>query len=124
MNTQLTGRCWICGDGVTVYQIVKNILQRPRPDVIHFLVEEDGFGFPSGHTMIGIVFLGLLALILWKEGKPKWISVLLVVWGILIGLSRIYVGVHHPTDVVGGWCMGLIILIFWSQVFRLSPNRK
>lgn len=109
---------------VTFYQVIKNILQRPRPDAVNWLIEEHGFGFPSGHTMIGVVFFGLLALILWKEGKPKWISVLLLVWGVLVGLSRIYVGVHHPTDVLAGWCMGGIILVFWSQVFGLCPFQK
>ena len=79
---------------VLVNTIIKNIIQRPRPDHLR-LIKQGGYSFPSGHSMIAVCVYGT-------------ILTLLI---LLIGISRIYVGVHYPSDVLTGYLISIIILI-------------
>ena len=89
--------------------LLKYIIVEPRPFVtlsnVHLLItEDDPFSFPSGHTTSTFAVLSVLALKL----KNKLWAVVLVLWGILIGFSRIYVGVHYPLDVLAGAIIGIV----------------
>ena len=103
-------------------QILKYILQRPRPTEYR-LIEETGFSFPSGHSMVSMAFYGYLIYLIYKYVKNKyikWISIALL--SILIGtigISRIYLGVHYTSDVLGGFLISLSYLI----VYTLIVNR-
>lgn len=103
-------------------QILKNILQRPRPTEYR-LIEETGFSFPSGHSMVSMAFYGYLIYLIYKYVKNKylkWISiVLLSILICYIGISRIYLGVHYTSDVLGGFLISLSYLI----VYTLIVNR-
>ncbi len=103
-------------------QILKNILQRPRPTEYR-LIEETGFSFPSGHSMVSMAFYGYLIYLIYKYVKNKdlkWISiVLLSILICSIGISRIYLGVHYTSDVLGGFLISLSYLI----VYTLIVNR-
>ena len=103
-------------------QILKYILQRPRPTE-HRLIEETGFSFPSGHSMVSMAFYGYLIYLIYKYVKNKdlkWISiVLLSILICSIGISRIYLGVHYTSDVLGGFLISLSYLI----VYTLIVNR-
>ena len=103
-------------------QILKYILQRPRPTEYR-LIEETGFSFPSGHSMISMAFYGYLIYLICKYVKNKdlkWISiVLLSILICSIGISRIYLGVHYTSDVLGGFLISLSYLI----VYTLIVNR-
>lgn len=94
---------------------LKSIFQRPRPDVSMHLIEQGGWSFPSGHSITSMVVFGLLIWLVQRNVKNKKaanvLTVLLAIPWLGIGLSRIYVGVHYPTDVLGGWCLGLVILM-------------
>lgn len=93
-------------------KLIKVLVQRPRPAVEH-LVEQGGFSFPSGHSLSAMVFYGLIALILLNRlpgKKGRWAAALLGVLILLVGLSRIYVGVHFASDVLAGLCEGFIWL--------------
>lgn len=98
----------------TIQTIIKVIVHRPRPPVENFLILQGGFSFPSGHSCSGLVFYGLFAYLLLyttvDKTVYKTVGILFIVLAIIIGLSRIYVGVHYPTDVLGGWSLGLAIL--------------
>ncbi|WP_164848116.1 phosphatase PAP2 family protein [Lacticaseibacillus hulanensis] len=94
--------------------IVKNIVERPRPFLsdsqVHNLVAAGGWSFPSGHSagavlLYGTIFVCATALVnkRWAQNTLRTISVALM---ILIPLSRIYVQVHYPTDVIAGFCLG------------------
>lgn len=117
---------------VGFYETLKFIFQRPRPDMALRLIYESGFSFPSGHTLTSLVVWGMLILLirsysrvptaLWEEAAPdvpravnrrtvRVLTAILTAYIILMGFSRIYVGVHFPTDVIASWCLGSCILI-------------
>lgn len=99
--------------------IVKKIIGRNRPDKINWLVVEKGYSFPSGHTMISITFYGLLIYFINKSNIKKTTKILLsIILGILIlliGLSRIYLGVHYFSDVIGGLLWGGLLLFSYIK---------
>ncbi len=104
---------------VLVGQGLKFFIQRPRPPVIYRLVEESGFSFPSGHSMIGTVLYGYLVALLWRSQcskKTKWLgTIFLSMFIFSIGFSRIYLGVHYASDVLAGFLLGTLYLwIFFS----------
>ena len=103
-------------------QILKYILQRPRPTEYR-LIEETGFSFPSGHSMVSMAFYGYFIYLIYKYVKNKyvkWISIVLLITLICsIGISRIYLGVHYTSDVLGGFLISLSYLI----VYTLIVNR-
>lgn len=102
-------------------QILKYILQRPRPTEYR-LIEETGFSFPSGHSMVSMAFYGYLIYLIYKYVKNKdlkWISiVLLSILICSIGISRIYLGVHYTSDVLGGFLISLSYLIVYTLIIN------
>ena len=97
-------------------QLLKRILQRPRPTEYR-IIEETGYSFPSGHSMISMAFYGYLIYLIYKYVKNKyikWISiVLLSILICAIGISRIYLGVHYTSDVLGGFLISISYLIIY-----------
>lgn len=109
----------IAGMGMLVIlsTVLKKIYARPRPVITH-LVKETSYSFPSNHTAASSMFAGILAIICWQHIRHRTIrqvSVIMVVAiGLLVGVSRVYLGVHYPTDIIGGWLLsaGLLCLIY------------
>lgn len=95
--------------------VLKNLFGRQRP-LIPLLEEARGLSFPSGHALMSITFYGLLIYIAWKHVRNKtlrWSIVLfLCLLILLIGFSRIYLRVHYTTDVMAGFAMGFLWLVF------------
>jgi membrane-associated phospholipid phosphatase len=101
--------CSIGGYGVAL--IAKHVIERPRPVEIlhdvHARAAETGMGFPSGHTMImTVIMFAILPYLPWKW---RWIVPIPI---ILMALSRIYLGVHVPLDVIGGFAVGVGVISF------------
>lgn len=102
-------------------QLLKYIIQRPRPEGYRLIVES-GYSFPSGHSMVSMAFYGLIIYLIWKMVKNKRIKY--VACGILgflipmIGFSRIYLGVHYASDVIGGFAISIVYLLLFTNVTR------
>ena len=112
-----------CGGALVLNGTMKLFFQRPRPQLPWAQVLPD-YSFPSGHTMNGVVFYVALALILWSIlGRRIGLTALaiasLLVFG--IGVSRIYLGYHYLTDVVGGLLAGIAWLLVVGGAFRARP---
>ena len=97
-----------------IYKLVKGFFQRPRPEMEVRLIPQGGYSFPSGHSMNCIVCFGILIYLIRRycpnRTATNVLTVLLSLLIIGIGTSRVYVGVHFPTDVLGGWSLGLAFL--------------
>ena len=91
----------------------KNIYQRPRPEILH-LVEEKGFSFPSGHSLAVTIMVGTLIVIFSQRIKDQlWkriVQILLEFYLLSVLVSRVYLGVHYPSDVLASLCVGLGVL--------------
>ena len=134
---------------LTLYELLKFIFQRPRPDISFHLISQGGYSFPSGHSLTAFVVWGTLILLLHayanRENRPRKVihktisspqhgenisspqslrfphlqnkktvffaTVLIGIYIFLMGISRIYLGVHYPTDVLGSWLLGGGILV-------------
>jgi len=94
---------------------LKHLFNRPRPD-IPLLYEAKGLSFPSGHALMSVTFYGLLIYIVFKTYRDKdwkWIIIsLLILLILVIGFTRIYLRVHYTTDVIAGYCIGFLWLVF------------
>lgn len=104
--------------------IVKNIVARPRPyrmiETLSILIPEPGeYSFPSGHTSSSFAAGVVLYLML-----PKKYGVPAMILAFLIGISRLYVGVHYPTDVLGGMVMGTLIAVAVVKVTELIEKKR
>ena len=109
-------------------QLLKRVLQRPRPTEYR-IIEETGYSFPSGHSMISMAFYGYLIYLIYKyvENKyVKWILIsLLSVLICLIGVSRIYLGVHYTSDVLGGFLISISYLVIYiSAVNKFLVEKR
>lgn len=91
--------------------LLKNIFHRIRPQ-FHPLIIENDFSFPSGHAMNSFVFYLSLSYIFFQVTKNRKLSIMVTIIStlliIIIGISRIYLGVHYPSDVLGGYIAGII----------------
>ena len=105
--------------GLTLNTMLKNIVLRRRPYFDHpeiklfrtvdstadiYDIKAQGYSFPSGHATNSVTLYGFLAL----KTKKKWMRIPAVILPLLVGFSRIVVGAHYPTDVLGGWAVGII----------------
>lgn len=97
-------------------QLLKFILHRPRPTEYR-IIEAIGYSFPSGHSMVSMAFYGYLMYLTYKYIKNKYLKwTIIIVLSILIcliGISRIYLGVHYTSDVLGGFLISISYLVIY-----------
>ena len=104
-----------------INQALKFIIKRPRPSDL-FLIVETGYSFPSGHSMVSLSFYGLLIYFIYKYFKNKKLKIFLITLLsliiVIIGVSRVYLGVHFVSDVVSGFLLSLSYLIIFIKVIN------
>jgi len=123
---------FICLIGEAVLNFLfKNLFERSRPDLFR-VVEEAGYSFPSGHAMVSVCFYGMLTYLIVRHiSSWHWRLVVITLTLALIaaiGVSRVYLGVHYPTDVVAGyfaggmWLAFCISLLIWRESRRMEKD--
>jgi len=113
--------------GGALSQILKLWFGRARPDVVPHLVSVASLSFPSGHSMLSVVTYLTLGALMARFARRRRIRMYCIgvslVLALVIGLSRIYLGVHFPTDVLAGWSAGLAWALLWWLVARALQYR-
>ncbi len=108
-----------------INQILKNILKRTRPIGIN-IINVSGYSFPSGHSMVSMAFYGYLIYIIYKTVKNKPLKIISMLFLssliILIGISRIYLGVHYTSDVLSGFLISIVYLIIFIKITDKYTN--
>jgi undecaprenyl-diphosphatase len=117
-----------------IQRALKVSFHRARPDLALHLVNQGGYSFPSGHSFTVLIVYGMIIFLCRRNIQNKTaanlITVLLSCLIPLIGFSRIYLGVHYPTDVLGGWSLGLCVLmilisgVYYFQKEIIKPSHK
>ena len=111
-----------------IYIVLKNIIQRPRPPIQERLIEEIGYSFPSGHSTNSIAFYGFIIYLIYNNIKNKLLrNILIIILSILIfliGFSRIYLRVHYASDVIAGFCLGIICVILFISIIYKRIEKK
>ncbi|MGD6778078.1 phosphatase PAP2 family protein [Sutcliffiella horikoshii] len=107
---------------------VKTIFSRDRPSLDH-VVDAGFYSYPSGHSMNSMAFFGAIAFLCYLKIKQTWLrNILMTGCFVLIGLigfSRVYLGVHYPLDVLGGFSMGASWLLFLTGIYlKVVHNKK
>ncbi len=107
--------------------VVKIIVERPRPPEIFHLIFETGYSFPSMHAATSMATYGFLAYMTWKLMRPShhrlpWI-VFLCALILLVGFSRVYLGVHYASDVIAGFAIGAFFLWLGTIVTKQLKSR-
>lgn len=114
--------------GQVLSSLLKFEVDRPRPDLVSHLVNETSLSFPSGHAMLSAVTyltLGSLAARFLPDRTTKvFVLALAVLITVLVGTSRVYLGVHWPSDVLAGWCAGFAWAMLCWLAARLLQRRK
>lgn len=107
---------------VYVNSIVKDVVAHPRPfelDPSVRIGEADGYGLPSGHAQAAAVIWCGLAV----HYRRRWLWVAAILLAGAIGFSRVYLGVHFPTDVIAGWGIGIVLLVIWWSAYSRAAAR-
>lgn len=99
--------------GVVLMLLLKTVFGRPRPDVVPALAEVSSLSFPSGHALMSVaVYVPIaLTLIRYQPRITPLLSTLLVLFILLISFSRMYLGVHYPSDIIAGWAIGTVCVL-------------
>ena len=106
--------------GASVLNVVlKHIFMRARPHLWDRAFEH-GYSFPSGHSMVSIAFILALTFVLWHSKCRNWIISLGTVFMLIVGFSRLYLGVHFPTDVITGYLIAGLWTVTVVYAFRLQ----
>lgn len=131
---EFAGLALCLAGGALLNLLLKNLFERSRPDQFTMVVAT-GYSFPSGHAMVSLCFYGMLAFLIARRIK-KWqyrygIAVLTMLFIAAIGVSRIYLGVHYPSDIAAGFAAGAVWLTFtisllwwWEEQRRVKENNN
>lgn len=109
--------------------LIKYLVAKPRPPDVYHLVDSYGASFPSAHSVYASALACLIFYLTINHPKHLWIGITIAIWVIMMGISRIYLGVHFPSDVLSGWSIsfiwiwGLYGLFCRYKLFVLMNNK-
>lgn len=114
--------------GMVVATLLKDVFQRPRPEIVPHIVYASSSSFPSGHSMMSaLTYLTLAALLARSQERRRLKAFFLLLAALLtfmVGVSRVYLGVHWPTDVLAGWMAGAVwALLCWTAAKWLQGRK-
>lgn len=113
--------------GLLIAQVAKQLIERDRPSLLDYAVPQEPWkfdSFPSGHTSTSFAVATMLWLITYRDDRLKFLGPLTIVLALLVGISRIYRGVHWPTDVIGGVFAGVLSSLVVNWMFARFANRS
>jgi undecaprenyl-diphosphatase len=114
--------------GMVASNLLKDLFQRPRPDIVPQLVYASNTSFPSGHSMMSAVVYLTLGALLARSHERKAVKAFFLLTAamicLLVGVSRVYLGVHWPTDVLAGWTAGTVWALLCWLAARWLQGRK
>jgi undecaprenyl-diphosphatase len=120
--------CLSVGSGQLLSFLLKEVFQRPRPDIAFHSVYVMSTSFPSGHSMMSAVTYLTLGALLARSRREKRLKAYFLVVSVLltvaIGATRVYLGVHWPTDVLAGWAAGSVWALLWWAAARWLQQRR
>jgi undecaprenyl-diphosphatase len=103
--------------------LLKNMFERARPDLWQWLVHESSYSFPSGHAMASSALAMSVVLILWHT-RWRWGAVAAAaLYTVYVGLTRLYLGVHYPSDIIGAWIISAAWVVLASMVIGTIKSR-
>lgn len=111
------------GGTAAINAVFKVLFHRARPDLWPRIVTETDYSFPSGHAMISSALAFSVILLLWNTRYRWWAVTVGTLYFVLVGLSRLYLGVHFPSDVYGGWCVSLLWVATLYYAFQQYVSR-
>jgi undecaprenyl-diphosphatase len=112
------------GGAAAMNLVLKYLFERTRPDLWTRLVHETSFSFPSGHAMASSALAFSLIVIFWRTRWRWWIIAAGVLYMVTIGFTRLYLGVHYPTDIIGGWVVSMGWVAIVAAVISEYINRR
>ena len=118
---------FICGSvasGSIFGWILKYLVDRPRPEAALQMVNTYGASFPSAHSIYAAIISALILFILHKHSAAKVIGIFACLWFLSMGISRIYLGAHYPTDVLAGWSIGFICIAIMKFIISYIKRHK
>ena len=105
--------------------LLKIIFERPRPDLWEWLITETQFSFPSGHASASSALALCIVVMLWNTKWRVASIIIAALYIVVIGISRLYLGVHFPTDILGGWLVSTAVVSLVTLVlYRYTQKRK
>ena len=128
LNNKLEAICCAFNIGITGFTnlILKNLVKRNRPIELR-LIEAHGYSFPSGHssisTAIGLVLIYFILKTIKNKKISYMLSGLIFTYLILVGISRVYLGVHYPTDILGGWAIAIIWTFITISTYKFCMHK-
>ncbi|MFK8002319.1 MAG: phosphatase PAP2 family protein [Polyangiales bacterium] len=100
-----------------VNELFKVLVSRPRPSIVDALTSPRGLSFPSGHSQASMALVLGLILVLYRSDVPLRRTLWLLLFPFAIGITRAYLGVHYPTDILAGWCLGAALVLVTHRLF-------
>ena len=104
--------------------LLKGLFGRARPDLWEKIVNETYYSFPSGHASASFALAVCVVLIFWRTRWRIPATIISALYVLTVGASRLYLGVHYPSDVLGGWIFGLTLIMLFATVFSYIRFRS